>query len=203
MKLIVHFFHMTKEEKAKAICRRIYRLLHQRQFGELGKNSYIWKPMLVTNRKFIYIGSGCTIYPMARIECITKWGGQEFIPRLQIGNHCAIGQQLHMTCGSKIIIGDNVTISARVLITDINHSYQEIDLPSADQKLETRPVIIGNNSLIGINAAIMPGVKIGKNVVVGANAVVTSDVPDDCIVAGIPAKIIKRYDRIQNTWIKA
>ncbi len=202
MKFIVRFFKMTKEEKVKAICRRVYRLLHKREFGELGKKSYIWKPMLVTNRKFIHIGSDCSIYPMARIECITKWGGQEFTPRLQIGNCCAFGQQLHMTCASSIIIGDNVTVSARVLITDINHSYQEIDLPSANQKLETRPVIIGSNSLIGINAAIMPGVKLGKNVVVGANAVVTSDVPDDCIVAGIPAKIIKRYDRTQNTWIK-
>ncbi len=75
MKFIVRFFKMTKEEKVKAICRRVYRLLHKREFGELGKKSYIWKPMLVTNRKFIHIGSDCSIYPMARIECITKWGG--------------------------------------------------------------------------------------------------------------------------------
>lgn len=48
----------------------------------------------------------------------------------------------------------------------------------------------------------MPGVKIDKNVVVGVNAVVTKDVPDDCVVAGNPAKIIKRYDRTKNIWVK-
>ena len=129
-------------------------------------------------------------------------GGGKFSPKLQIGDYCAFGQQLHMTCANEIVIGNYVTISARVLITDINHSYQEIDVPSLCQKLETKPVAIGDNSWIGMNAVIVPGVKIGKNVVVGASAVVTKDVPDDCVVVGNPAKIIKRYDRTKNIWVK-
>lgn len=57
---------------------------------------------------------------------------------------------------------------------------------------------IGRDCIIGINAIILPGVKIGNEVVVGAGAVVTKDVPDNCIVAGNPAKVIKTGIHIVN-----
>lgn len=63
-------------------------------------------------------------------------------------------------------------------------------------------------SIIGDNCYISPGVKIikpvhiGNNVMIGANAVVTKDIPDDCIVVGIPAKIIKRFDVASQKWVK-
>lgn len=107
-----------------------------------------------------------------------------------------------MTCANEIVIGNHVTISARALITDIHHSYEEIDVPALSQKLETSPVAIGDNSWIGVNVAILPGVKIGRNVVVGANSVVTGDLPDNCVAAGNPARVIKRYDRIKNKWVR-
>lgn len=56
------------------------------------------------------------------------------------------------------------------------------------------PVTIGDNCWIGANSTINPGVTIGDNVVVGSGAVVTKDVPDNCVVAGVPAKIIRRLD---------
>lgn len=57
---------------------------------------------------------------------------------------------------------------------------------------------IGDNTIIGINSIIMPGVTVGNNVVVGAAAVVTKDVPDGCIVAGNPARIIKTGIRVSD-----
>jgi acetyltransferase-like isoleucine patch superfamily enzyme len=65
-------------------------------------------------------------------------------------------------------------------------------LPIKDQPLLNKTTIIGCGSWIGINSVILPGVTIGKNVVVGANSLVKNDVPDFCIVAGTPAKIIKK-----------
>lgn len=55
--------------------------------------------------------------------------------------------------------------------------------------------VIGDNCTLGVKSTIIAGVTIGNNVIVGANAVVTHDVPDNCVVAGVPAKIIKRLDQ--------
>ena len=59
-----------------------------------------------------------------------------------------------------------------------------------------KPVTIGNDVWIGANCTILPGVTIGNNVVVAAGAVVTKDVPDNCVVGGVPAKIIKEMETI-------
>lgn len=63
------------------------------------------------------------------------------------------------------------------------------------------PVSIGDESFIGMGARIFPGVSIGKHCIVGANAVVTHNVPDYCVVAGVPARIIKKYDFSACKWI--
>ena len=79
-------------------------------------------------------------------------------------------------------------------ITDINHRYGNKATPIIEQGIICAEVYIGSNSFIGCNAYIAPGVRIGKHCVVGANSVVLGDVPDFSIVAGIPAKIVKRID---------
>lgn len=62
-----------------------------------------------------------------------------------------------------------------------------------DREVVTKPVRIGNNVWIGEGAAVMPGVTVGNGVIIGTNAVVTHDVPDNTIVAGVPAKPIKSF----------
>ena len=81
-------------------------------------------------------------------------------------------------------IGDRVTISdARILLHDAS-TKRFIGYSKVGR------VIIGNNVFIGADAIILPGVTIGNNVVVGAGAVVTSSVPDNCIVVGVPARVV-------------
>lgn len=58
----------------------------------------------------------------------------------------------------------------------------------------TKPIIVGNNVYIGLDVIILPGVSIGNNVVIGAGAVVTKNIPDNSVVAGVPAKVIKTAD---------
>ena len=60
------------------------------------------------------------------------------------------------------------------------------------------PIEVGNNVFIGINVIILPGVKIGDNVVIGAGAVVTRDVPDNVVCAGVPARVINTYEKYCN-----
>ena len=175
-------------------------------FGALGKGSFIGKPLYISGKKYIFIGSDVGIDAGARIEAILKYhkdnGDIEFRPRLEIGNRVSIGQNIHMTCAKSVIIEDDVVISSNVLITDNNHSYKKIDTHPLQQELEILPVKIGRYSFIGAGARVLPGVQIGRNVIVGANAVVTKDIPDYTIAVGIPARVIKRYDEENRMWVR-
>ena len=89
----------------------------------------------------------------------------------------------------EVRIGDNVMIGPNTLITTVGHPLN----PMGRRKhlgIAT-PVTIGNDVWIGGNVTILPGVNIGNNVVIAAGAVVTKDVPDNSLIGGIPAKIIK------------
>lgn len=88
-----------------------------------------------------------------------------------------------------VTIGDYVMIGPNTLISTVNHPIN----PSGRRKHLGigKPVTIGNDVWIGGNVCIMPGVNIGNNVIVAAGAVITKDVPDNCIVGGIPAKKIR------------
>lgn len=92
-----------------------------------------------------------------------------------------------------------------VFIADHNHEYMNINkhiyLQGVRMKNEDT-IIIGDGTWIGTNAVIVGNVKVGKNCVVGANSVVLDDIPDYCVVAGAPAKIIKMYNSKRGEWIR-
>lgn len=92
----------------------------------------------------------------------------------------------------KVAIGDYCMIGPNSTISTVNHP---MDAEGRRQKLSiAKPVTIGNDVWIGANCVILPGVTIGHNVVVAAGAVVTRDVPDNCVVGGVPAKVIRTLD---------
>ena len=121
-------------------------------------------------------------------------------PVMEIGERCNFGAYNHFTCANKIIIGNGVLTGKWVTITDNSHGETDFDTlqtPPHKRKLVSKgPVIIEDNVWIGDKATVLPGVSIGKGAIVAANAVVTKDVPPYCVVAGIPAKIVKE---IKNT----
>ena len=115
---------------------------------------------------------------------------EEFRQRgVKIGDNCHIYTNgIDTDHGYLIEIGNNVTIS-----------HAEIQAHDASTKkllgfTKVGKVIIGNNVFIGTHAVILPGVNIGNNVVIGAGAVVSRNVPDNCICAGNPARVIGSYD---------
>ena len=114
--------------------------------------------------------------------------------RLIIGDNCKINSGVYINARSGVFIGNDVTLShgAKIISTgyDINRWINSGEKVHTDNT----PVHIGNHCWIGANATIMPGVKIsGEYVVVGAGAVVTKDITENkVIVAGVPAKTIKR-----------
>lgn len=101
----------------------------------------------------------------------------------RIGNSF-INSDCKIRCHNLIDIGDGCAISHNITIMDSNAHM-------LDGKRYTAPVIIGNDVWIGTHVTILPGVKIGDGAVIAAGALVTKDVPDRCLVGGVPAKIIK------------
>jgi len=89
-----------------------------------------------------------------------------------------------------------------VVLSGLNHTYEDINKPIHDQKVTTRPIIIEDDSWIAANSVIVAGVTIGKHSVVAAGSVVTRDVPPYSIAAGNPAKIIKQYNPTTGKWEK-
>ena len=109
--------------------------------------------------------------------------------KIFIGNNFTGNFNLTILDIREVYIGDNVMIGPGTLITTVGHPLS----PMGRRKHLgiAKPVHIGNDVWIGGNVTILPGVTIGNNVVVAAGAVVTKDIPDNCVVGGVPAKKIK------------
>lgn len=119
---------------------------------------------------------------------------------LQIGAGTSIGRFNHIYATGQIIIGENVLTANNVYISDNLHGYGDPDVPIMQQPvIQKRSVEIGSGSWLGHGVCVI-GVKIGRHCVVGANSVVTHDIPDHCVVVGVPAKIIRRYDHASRHW---
>lgn len=148
------------------------------------------------------MGDRIAIWNHARIEGISEYEGVKFSPAIIINDGVTIQQNLHLTCAKKVEIGKNTAIAANVTITDINHGYERIDMPPERQPIEVTDVSIGDDCKIYNNVVILPGSKLGKHNIVGANSIVRGTFPEYCVIAGTPAKIIKRYNPETSVWEK-
>ena len=114
-----------------------------------------------------------------------------FTPGVKIGNNSGIG--IRCEVNGPITIGNDVMMGPEVVIYTTTHAHDRTDITMIEQGFEeVNPVTIGNDVWIGRRAMIMPGVNIGNGCIIGAGAVVTKNVPDYCIIGGVPAKILKR-----------
>lgn len=117
--------------------------------------------------------------------------------KIVLGNNSYIGGHsiIQSVKDQKVVIGDNCSISHNVKIYTSNFVTDDVISGNKNPKYSKGDVIIGNNCWIGSGVFIKENVKIGNFVVIGANSVVTRDVPDNSLVAGCPAKIIRFYDK--------
>ncbi len=106
-----------------------------------------------------------------------------------VGDYTRIG--LHNTIIGPVTIGSHVNLAQGITVTALNHNFSDATLRIDQQGVSTQPVTIGDDVWVGANAVILPGVTVGSHSVVAAGAVVTKDVPEHTLVAGVPAKVIK------------
>lgn len=157
----------------------------------------ISKMLEVTGGKYIYFGNTFKAGALFRIEAIDNYVGAKYTPRIEIGDNADFGQSCHIGCINYIKIGNNCLVGSKVLIIDHDHgdTNELSKLPPGERPLHSKgPIYIGNNVWIGDGAIVLSNVSIGDNAIIGANSVVCKDVPPNTVVAGAPAKVIKRLD---------
>jgi len=120
--------------------------------------------------------------------------------KIDIGNYTRIG--IGSVLIGPVTIGNNVRLAQNVVITALNHNYTDVSKPISEQGVNTQEVVIGDETWVGANSVILPGVNVGKHCVIAAGSIVTKDIPSYSVVAGNPAKIKKQYDKLKSEWTK-
>jgi carbonic anhydrase/acetyltransferase-like protein (isoleucine patch superfamily) len=166
-----------------------------RAFAAFGPGSVIGFPAAALyGQRWIEIGAGTLVAPQASLSA-GMLPGQDLgdHPVLRIGDRCVIGRGSHIVAHYSIVIGDDVFTGPYVYITDQNHGYADPDIPIGRQWPTNTAVSIGPGSWLGAGVIVLPGACIGRNVVVAAGSVVRGQVPDHCVIAGVPAKVVREY----------
>jgi acetyltransferase-like isoleucine patch superfamily enzyme len=108
-----------------------------------------------------------------------------------IGDKTVLGQECTISAYQHVRIGEQCVIADRAMFIDFDHGIVEVERTIREQGIYKRDVNVGSNVWIGYGACVLRGVQVGDNAVIGTNAVVTSDVPANAVVAGIPARVIR------------
>jgi acetyltransferase-like isoleucine patch superfamily enzyme len=110
---------------------------------------------------------------------------------IQLFKNCRIGLYTVFNGGDSITIGQNTLISGFVYLQTSMHDH-ESSKPIQDQGFTHEPIIIGNDNWLGTHSIIFPGVHLGKGCIVGSSALVNKSFEENTILAGVPAKEIKK-----------
>ena len=190
--------------RIKSLWDVVYTLWLRNYLGHVGEGSSIAYPCSLQGggQKSISIGNNTGIQSHCILGCWENYRDQKFSPSISIGDNCCIGEYNHITACNKITIGDGLLTGRFVYIGDNAHgglSFEEVGNRPVERCLISKgQVIIGRNVWIGDKVTILAGVNVGDNVIIGANSVVTKDIPQNTMVAGAPAKIIKQLNVCQN-----
>lgn len=161
----------------QSITKFVVRLYNEYFFKTSLFRTLIYRPFLKKCGKRVFICKQVTIMGPQNVE---------------LGNNVYIGKYATIAGQAGVKIGNDTIINHDVNIISVNHVYEDSTKRIEEQGFAGGPIIIGDDVWIGTGAVILPNTKIGKGAVVGANAVVTKDVELYTVVAGVPAKLIKR-----------
>lgn len=165
-------------------------------FGSFGAGSYIGYPMgTLFGARSIHLGEDTLVGPNSILLVGYSPDDQNLPERgLVIGDRCVIGAQATITAHQSITIGNDVWFGRNVFVSDASHGYQDPETPIGVQLGDHQPVSVGDGTWVGHGAIILPGAQIGRQVVVGAGSVVRGRIEDHTVVAGVPAKVVRRLE---------
>jgi acetyltransferase-like isoleucine patch superfamily enzyme len=152
---------------------------------EIGKKTYVSENAQIKTKLGgkILVGDRCAIHDYV---LIFSYGGS-----IEIGDHCDINPFSILYGHGGLRIGNRVLIAGHCMIIPNNHNISDLDTPIQLQGSSAKGIIVEDNVWIGHGVSILDGVRIGRGSVIAAGAVVTSDVKENTIVGGVPAKVIR------------
>lgn len=174
-------------------------LIHARRLRACGRRTIVQRPLFWTP-EFIELGQNVHIWPGCRLEAVDAYGDALFAPCIRIGDRTTFQQNCHLIAADVLDIGNDCTFSLDVMVTDNDHRFDLEGVNVLAQPLVVKRTRIGHNCFIGAGAKIQAGTELGNQCIVGANAVVRGTFPDHCVIAGVPARIIKRRDPETGMW---
>lgn len=170
-----------------------------RRFAAFGEDALIcFPPGDHVGQEHIAIGARCLI--ASNVTMSVGMGAGLPLPEgasspvLRLGDGCMIGRGSHLVAHRSLHIGADVITGPNCYVTDQNHVYADPDVPIGRQWPTDDPVVIGPGSWLGAGCVILPGTHLGRNTVVGAGAVVRGEFPDHAVLAGVPARMVRRWD---------
>lgn len=144
----------------------------------------------ITRKIFAFVGNDVVIRPKLKISYLNK---------VSIGSRSSIGDRSMIVASGGLLIGDDVMMGPEVMIFTQNHEIPPLGKKIIDGEIVTKKVVIEDDVWIGARVIILPGAVIGKGTVIAAGTVVPGKVyPDNVVLGGNPAKIIK-YRNSLNT----
>lgn len=173
----------------------------------------LWVKLFV-NRWFHTYGKNCKVRRYTRMDLL-PFNNFELGSNSTIENFCTInngvgevliGYNTLIGMGNTVIgpvsIGNNVILAQNIVISGLNHEYQDVTKPIHEQPVTTAKITVDDECWIGANAVITAGVTIGKHSVIAAGSVVTKDVPPFSVAVGNPARVIKQFNAADSAWMK-
>jgi acetyltransferase-like isoleucine patch superfamily enzyme len=174
------------------------------RFQHVGEGTaFGFPPGTSMGERWIRIGSD-NLIASGVVFTAGMWPDEPFVPpdgwAIRIGDRCTISRGAAFVGRVGIDVGDDVTFGPDVYVTDHNHEYAEPDVPISRQWVVEAPVSIGSGSWLGTGAVVLPGSQLGTHVAVAAGSVVRGEIPDRCVVAGSPAKVVRQWDIVAGRW---
>jgi acetyltransferase-like isoleucine patch superfamily enzyme len=194
------------------LSKRVFMLI--RGFLKTGKKVYIGSCTKIYNSSNIVFGHSVTIGKLcvidgfssekimlgdcAKIGCFSTLTSTSHFSKygkgLKMGNHSAIGDYTHFGAAGGIEIGNDVIMGSYISFHSENHNYEDLTKLIREQGVTSKGIKLGNNIWVGAKVTFLDGSVIGNNSVVAAGAVVNGTFPDNVVIGGVPARIIKTIE---------
>jgi acetyltransferase-like isoleucine patch superfamily enzyme len=171
---------------------------YARLFVRLAWLKLRWRGRLVTDG-LAFVGPGVTfeIGKDARVH-LGRWSWighgtkiRAHEGEVRIGAKTVMGQECTISSFQHVSIGRECIVADRVMLIDFDHGVVETERPIREQGIYKRDVRVGNNVWMGYGVSVLRGTTIGDNAIVGTSSVVTKDVPDNAVVGGVPARLLR------------